>query len=429
MSLVRPGSVRHPERTESNKEQDEELNVRPVQQQKEEDLNIPDGGYGWVVVVCQLLITATTWGVNGSFGVFLDHYLTTNAFPGTSKIANAFIGGLSISQITLIAPLVTFSTKILGVRPTLCIGIVFETASLIAASYASRTWHLIVTQGLLFGWGCSFLYIGTYGIIPQWFSTKNGVATGIADSGSGLGGLIFSLGARTMISRLGLPWTFRIMAIATGAVNSICMALIRHRNTEIQPRQHAFDYRLLKSAKFILISVWICCSGLGYTVVLFSLPNNAINIGATAQQAATVGAMANLGMAVGRPIVGYFSDRVGRINMSALASILSAVFTLCLWTSGTSYGVLIAFSILGGLVFGSFWPMTGPVLVDVFGTRMLPTTLSVSWTLVSIPTAFAEAIALTLRRDGKSAYLFVQVFAGSNAGEERKAIDAVKPSV
>jgi hypothetical protein len=24
-----------------------------------------DGGYGWVCVVCQLLITASTWGVNG----------------------------------------------------------------------------------------------------------------------------------------------------------------------------------------------------------------------------------------------------------------------------------------------------------------------------------------------------------------------------
>ncbi len=24
-----------------------------------------DGGYGWVCVICQLLITASTWGVNG----------------------------------------------------------------------------------------------------------------------------------------------------------------------------------------------------------------------------------------------------------------------------------------------------------------------------------------------------------------------------
>lgn len=25
----------------------------------------PDGGYGWVCVVCMLIITANTWGVNG----------------------------------------------------------------------------------------------------------------------------------------------------------------------------------------------------------------------------------------------------------------------------------------------------------------------------------------------------------------------------
>lgn len=33
------------------------------QQQLQEDEH--DGGYGWVCVVCQLMITASTWGVNG----------------------------------------------------------------------------------------------------------------------------------------------------------------------------------------------------------------------------------------------------------------------------------------------------------------------------------------------------------------------------
>ena len=40
------------------------LQVPPTVRQTDDDKE-PDGGYGWVCVVCQLLITASTWGVNG----------------------------------------------------------------------------------------------------------------------------------------------------------------------------------------------------------------------------------------------------------------------------------------------------------------------------------------------------------------------------
>lgn len=92
-----------------------------------------DGGYGWICVVAMLLITAHTWGINGvgigrlhdlklrantsqAFGVYLSHCLANNVFAGTSEISYSFIGGLSISQITLIAPVVTRCSSCLGTR-------------------------------------------------------------------------------------------------------------------------------------------------------------------------------------------------------------------------------------------------------------------------------------------------------------------------
>ena len=41
---------------------------------------------------------------------------------------------------------------------------------------------------------------------PQWFKKRRGVANGIAVSGSGLGGLIYSLASEAMIRNLGLAW-------------------------------------------------------------------------------------------------------------------------------------------------------------------------------------------------------------------------------
>ncbi|KAK5994747.1 putative transporter MCH2 [Cladobotryum mycophilum] len=383
-----------------------------VGKQEETSIDDYDGGYGWICVISQLLITASTWGVNGSFGVYLTHYLSTNAFPGTSEIAYAFIGGLSQSQITFIAPLVTYCTKKLGTKPTLCIGILLETSALVAASFAKRSWHLFLTQGLLFGWGCSFLYIGTIGIIPQWFTRRRGIANGIAAAGSGLGGLAYSLGSEAMISRMGVNWSFRITAICAFIVNVTCTVLIRDRNKQIQPEQHGFHIRLLKQPKLILITIWAVLSILGYTIVLFSLPDNAVRIGKGPHQGAILGALVNLGMAIGRPVVGYFSDRIGRINMLALATFLAGIWCLCLWTSGTNYPTLLAFSILGGTVIGTSWATLGPILADTFGTKLLPSVLSIVWTLVSFPSLCAEAIALTLRRSNSPVYLDVQVFAG-----------------
>jgi hypothetical protein len=44
----------------------------------------------------------------------------------------------------------------------------------------------------------------------------------------------------------------------------------------------------------------------------------AISIGLTPQQGSVVGALLSLGLCVGRPAVGYFSDALGRINMATI---------------------------------------------------------------------------------------------------------------
>ncbi|KAL7946315.1 major facilitator superfamily domain-containing protein [Trichoderma barbatum] len=380
-----------------------------VQEQPRADEH--DGGYGWVCVVCQLMITASTWGVNGAFGVYLTHYISTNAFPGTSEIAYSFIGGLSQSQILIIAPIVTHATRVFGTKPPLLVGAAMEAAALIGASFATQSWHLFLSQGLLFGWGCSFLYIGTIGIIPQWFAQRKGIANGIAAAGSGIGGLIYSLSTEAMISNISVAWAFRITAICTAAVNVICIILIKDRNKHIQPTQNAFDFRLFRRAELLLISTWMFLSIIGYTCVLFSLPDNAVRIGLTAHQGSILGALANLGMAIGRPIVGYFSDRVGRLNMVISATIIAGIWCLCLWTSGTSYSVLLAFSIIGGTTIGTCWAVSSRLCSISRRNKTNTKPHRCLWVFATCTLVYL-AMALGLRRTQAPIYLDVQIFSG-----------------
>lgn len=256
------------------------------------------------------------------------------------------------------APLVTYFSKRYGTRPTLAVGIVLETADLIGASFATQVWHLFLSQGVAFAWGSSFLYVGAIPIVPQWFDKRRSFASAISAAGSGIGGMAYSLGVQAMIQDIDQAWAFRIIAAITSVMNVICTVLMRDRNRQIDPNQKSFDLTLFKRYEFVLVVCWALFSTMGYTLVFFSIPDNALKTGLTFKQGAIAGALANLGMAFGRPLVGLISDRVGRINMVGLATLLCSLFCLCIWTSAHSYGSLIVFALLGGSVCGTYYAVS-----------------------------------------------------------------------
>ncbi len=317
-------------------------------------LTTTSGGYGWVVTVCSATINAHTWGLNSSYGVFLAHYLANDTFPGATALEYAFVGSLSISCAMLISPVATTTTRLFGTHVTLFTGVILEAASLIGASFAKTIWQLFLSQGICFGLGMGFLFIGSVPIVPQWFTTKRSLASGIATSGSGLGGLVYSLAAGAMIKSIGLAWTFRILGILAFVVNSICSALMRDRNKIIGSSQNAFDTHILRRLEYVLLGGWGWFSMLAYIVLIFSLANYANEIGLTASQGAVISALFNLGQFFGRPPIGYFSDSVGRINMAMGTTFAGGIFALVIWVFAKSYGVLIFYALIGGTVAGTF---------------------------------------------------------------------------
>jgi MFS family permease len=291
-------------------------------------------------------------------------------------------------------------------------GILLQTAGLLGASWATQIWHLFLSQGVAFGFGMGFLYVTTAGILPQWFSKKRSFANSIGSAGSGLGGLVYSLSSNAMIQSIGVGWAFRILAIVSCSVNVICTILIRDRNKAVGSIQLAFDFQLLKRPEFLLLLGWGVFSMLGYVVLLFSLPNYAASIGLTSQQGSIVGAMLNLGQGIGRPFVGLFSDRAGRINIAGGCTLLTAILCLALWINAKNYGVSVFFALITGTVAGTFWAAIGPVGAEVVGLKRLPSGLSLMWMVLVLPTTFSEPIGLQLRQTSGNIYLHAQLFCG-----------------
>lgn len=231
-----------------------------------------------------------------------------------------------------------------------------------------------------------FLFVGSVGIAAQWFTTHRSLANGISAAGSGLGGLVYSLSAQAMIKNIGLPWAFRILAVIAFVVNTICALLIKDRNKQIGSSQLSFDYRLFRRMEFLGLLAFGFLSMLGYVVLLFSLPNYARTIGLTAQQGSIVGAVLNLGQALGRPPIGYFSDNIGRLNMAASMTFLVGLFSLVIWMFAKTFGVLVFFALISGTVAGTYWAVCAPVTTEVIGIVDLPSALSITWLVLVLPT-------------------------------------------
>jgi MFS family permease len=393
---------------------EEELGQVPRAEPKEpkDDDVAPDGGYGWVVVACTFLINGHTWGINSSYGVFLAHYLATDTYPGATFLQYAFVGGLSISMCPLVSPIATIAVRKYGTRITLAIGVALQTGGLLGASWSNQIWHLFLSQGLLFGLGMGFLFVGSVGLVPQWFDKRRSFANSIGTAGSGIGGLVYSLASSAMIQSIGLGWAFRILAIITLVVNGSCTILIRDRNKAIGSIYKAFSSELLKRPEFLLLLGWGFFSMLGYVVLLFSVADYGRSIQLTAQQGSVISALLNLGQGLGRPFVGYFSDAAGRINMALLGTLFSGLFCLLIWIFAKTYGIMIFFALITGATAGTYWTTIAPVSAEVVGMRILPSALSIVWVSLILPSLFAEPIGLQLKPSTGNIYLNTQVFTG-----------------
>lgn len=338
----------------------------------------PDGGYGWIIVLAIFWNNAHHWGILSvsnapftnvwtlnvlmnfqSYGVFMQWFLAHPGYVSGTYLDYALIGGLAASQSCLIAPFATTVHHRYGIKFSVGLGVLLEFAALLGASWSNKIWHLYLSQGICYGWGVGLQYSSSTSIIPQWFTKRRSLAAGITTAGTGTGGLIYSLAANAMLDRWGPGWTYRVMAIVQVVVSSLCVLALRdnvrngaqHGGRELK----AIDFTVGKRYEVWLFLGWSFFSVMGFMVIWFSLSTFSRSIGLDAGQGSIVTAVLNVGQIFGRPLVGYYSDAVGRINIATAATFVSGVLCLSLWICAKSYAAILCFALFGGILFGTFW--------------------------------------------------------------------------
>lgn len=353
-----------------------------------------DGGYGWVMVFCSFLFLFSTWGVNSAFGIYFSDYLTHDTFTGATKMDFAYIGGISFGVGLINGPLVHYINGKIGTRATILIGNCLQFASMILASFATKLWQLYLTQGLLQLYGLAFISLPAIPLASPWFQKKRVLASGLSVMGSGVGGVVFTIGMYKTIELRNARWALRAQAIISAVLVCFGVLLVREK-------KHAKVFSPIDIATVKLAGFWILCFYyitciFGYVVVLYSLSNYAISLGYLSYQGAIVATMVQVGFCYGRPLIGAISDKLGPCTVALFCYYMLAIFTLGMMIPARNYATLIVLGLFEGTFCGAIFPTTAPITVRLVGLHKLNVTFCMLWIFVGIAAIFAEPIGLTI---------------------------------
>jgi MFS family permease len=173
----------------------------------------------------------------------------------------------------------------------------------------------------------------------------------------------------------------------------------------------ALELSLLKSSNFLLLIGFAVFTVFGYFILIFSLAHYGTEIGLSTSHASLISALFNLGQGIGRPLIGYFSDSVGRINIAGITTFLAGVICLAVWVNAQNFGVLVFFALAEGLVAGNFWATIAPLVAEVLGIGKVPCGMNLVWLSIVVPSTFSQPIALVLT-EGTGSSLGSQLFTG-----------------
>uniref|UniRef100_A0A336LZ15 CSON008114 protein n=1 Tax=Culicoides sonorensis TaxID=179676 RepID=A0A336LZ15_CULSO len=185
--------------------------------------NIPDGGYGWVVVGASFVVSLIADGISFSFGLIYSELL--HNFDASPSVL-AWVGSLFLAVPLLAGPVMSNLVDKYGCRRMTMIGGTVSCLGFALAAMSNSVGFLYLTFGILAGIGLGVEYVTAVVSIAFWFDKKRTFATGIGASGTGLGTFIFAPLTQYLIESYG--WRGATLLLAGALLNfAVCGALMR----------------------------------------------------------------------------------------------------------------------------------------------------------------------------------------------------------
>lgn len=349
--------------------------------------------YGWIVVISMFLITTVLYGVISSYGFFfksieIEFELTRTTTSAVSS-ANRILGGF-------IALGVGYTLDKFGPRKVIFLMGLFTGISLILTSYAQSTWQLFITYSLLLSLGVGATFVVATTVVTRWFDRKRGLALGISGASSGLGMVLIAPLATLLIANTGWRTAYIVIGLISLVVILPLSSLIKgepgdvgslldeeKKGTTIKQRNKGYTrlnpiplYKVFRSRSFwISFFIWIF-HGSSIFFVFTHLVPHILDSGFSSGEAASVVSAMGVAIIVGRILLGFASDRLGRKKVAASAAFLQVLaMLLMIWSQ--ELGMFYAFAIVYGFAYSGFTSSMAALISDVFGLSRIGTVFGI----------------------------------------------------
>ena len=216
-------------------------------------------------------------------------------------------------------------------------------------------YQILLCYSILGGLGGSLLNSPAYGCVAHFFNVRRGLATGIATTAGGIGGIIFPILLQKLLPTLGFAWTARILGFILLALSIPANLWIRTR-LPASGRPHSVwpDFSIFRDRRYAVATVGVFFMEWGIFIPITFIVSYASAHGQDPNSSYTLLSLLNAGSVAGRFVPGILSDRLGRFNIIILTIALSAGTVLGLWLpAADSPRLLAAFAVLFGFASGS----------------------------------------------------------------------------
>ncbi|KAG5347233.1 MOT14 protein, partial [Acromyrmex charruanus] len=170
---------------------------------------VPDGGWGWVVVLASLIISMVADGISFSFGLLYIEFL--HEF-GASKSKTAWIGSLFMAVPLLSGPIMSALVDRYGCRNMTIVGGLISGLGFILSIFSNTIEIMYLTFGVIAGLGLGLCYVTAVVSIAFWFDKKRTLAVGLGACGTGIGTFVYAPITTYLIKEYGWRGTCLLLA-------------------------------------------------------------------------------------------------------------------------------------------------------------------------------------------------------------------------
>ncbi|KAL8727590.1 MAG: hypothetical protein Q9181_005662, partial [Wetmoreana brouardii] len=308
---------------------------------------VPDGGtQAWLQVLGSWMLFFNTWGILNTFGVFQTYYESGVIFEASSSDIS-WIGSV---QALLLLTVGAFSGPIYdrgGFRWLLVVGSFAVVFGHMMLSFCKRYWEVLLAQGVMIGIGGGCLYVPAVAIMPTYFTSRLGLALGLAASGSSTGGIIYPIMFSKLIDQVGFGWSVRILGFTALATLIVPLVVMKTRVTPGKVRS-IIDWTAFIDWPYMTFVVGCLIGFMGLYTTFFYISYFGQASGITdASLSFYLIPILNAGSVFGRTVPNWLSDQIGPLNVIAPSALLFGVVILCNLAVHNVGGIILTTLFLG----------------------------------------------------------------------------------